>query len=115
MTAQDELRRLSGSYFIDGAYQKSTSGKRHDVIDPATEDVIGEIADCSGDEIDRVIAVANRAQRAWWAQSALARAEPMHAVATKMREMTPLLAEVRPREMAKPYEEVADEGGGGEG
>lgn len=109
MTAQDELRRLSGSYFIDGAYQESTSGKRHDVIDPATEDVIGEIADCSGDEIDRVIAVANRAQRAWWAQSALARAERMHEVATKMREMTPLLAEMMTREMGKPYKECADE------
>ena len=65
MTAQEELKRLSGSYFVDGAYQNSASGKGHDVIDPATEEVIGEIADCSEDEVNQVIAVANRAQRAW--------------------------------------------------
>ena len=111
MTAQDALRRLSGSYFIDGAYQKSTSGKGHDVIDPATEDVIGEIADCSGDEVDQVIAVANRAQKAWAAQTGRARAERMHEVATRMREMTPLLAEMLTREMGKPYKECADEVG----
>ena len=109
MTAQEELKRLSGSYFIDGAYRKSTSGKGHDVIDPATEDVIGEIADCSQDEVEQVIAVANRAQRAWAAETGLARAERMHEVAARMREMTPLLSEMLTREMGKPYKECADE------
>ena len=47
MTAIEELRRLSGSYYIDGGFSKSASGAGHDVIDPATEDPIGETADCS--------------------------------------------------------------------
>ena len=109
MTAQEELKRLSGSYFVDGAYQNSASGKGHDVIDPATEEVIGEIADCSEDEVNQVIAVANRAQAAWAAQTGLARAERMHEVATKMRGMTPVLSEMLTREMGKPYKECADE------
>ena len=53
MTAVAELRRLSGSYYIDGAFSKSTSGAGHDVIDPATEDPIGEIADCAQDEVEQ--------------------------------------------------------------
>ena len=76
MTAVSELARLSGTYFIDCVFEKSTSGAGHQVIDPATEEVIGEIADCSGEEVDRVIAVANRAQAAWAAQTGLARAAP---------------------------------------
>ncbi len=109
MTAVAELRRLSGNYFIDGAFEKSASGAGHDVIDPATEDTIGEIADCSLDEVEQAIAVANRAQRAWSAQPGLVRAERMHEVAAKMREMAPLFAEMLTREMGKPFKECADE------
>ena len=97
MTAVAELKRLSGSYFIDGAFQKSASGAGHDVIDPATEDAIGEIADCAQAEVDQVIAVANRAQRAWAAETGLARAERMHEVGAKMREMSPMFAEMLTR------------------
>ena len=82
MTAIEELRRLSGSYYIDGGFSKSASGAGHDVIDPATEDTIGEIADCSRDEVEQAIAVANRAQRAWWAETGLLRAERMGRVLT---------------------------------
>ena len=71
MTASEELRPLSGSYYIDGGFRKSASGAGHDVIDPATEDAIGEIADCSRDEVEQAIAVANRAQRAWSAETGL--------------------------------------------
>ena len=105
MTAIEELRRLSGSYYIDGGFRKSASGAGHDVIDPATEDAIGEIADCSRDEVEQAIAVANRAQRAWSAETGLARAERMHEAAARMREMAPLLAEMLTREMGKPYKE----------
>jgi betaine-aldehyde dehydrogenase len=109
MTAIAELKRLSGSCYIDGAFRKSASGVGHDVIDPATEDTIGEIADCAMDEVEQAIAVANRAQRAWWAETGLLRAERMHEVAAKMREMSPLLSEMLTREMGKPYKECADE------
>ena len=109
MTAVAELKRLSGNCYIDGAFRKSASGAGHDVVDPATEDTIGEIADCAMDEVEQAIAVANRAQRAWWAETALLRAERMHEVAVKMREMSPLLSEMLTREMGKPYKECADE------
>ena len=109
MTALDEFSKLSGSYFVNHEFRKSTSDASFDVIDPASEDVIGQIPDCTEDEVNHVIAVANAAQKKWAAQNGLTRAELMHEVAAKMREMTPILAEMLTREMGKPYKESADE------
>ncbi len=109
MTVIEEFTRLSGSYFINGQYQKSDGGASYDVVDPATEDVIGQVADCSETEVANVIEAANTAQRKWAAMNALTRAELMHEVAVKMRNMTPVLAEMLTREMGKPYKETADE------
>ena len=109
MTALDEFSNLSGSYFVNHEFRMSTSDGSFDVIDPASEDVIGQIPDCTEDEVNQVIATANVAQKMWAAQNGLTRAELMHEVAAKMREMTPILAEMLTREMGKPYKESADE------
>ena len=109
MTALDEFSNLSGSYFVNHEFRMSTSDASFDVIDPASEDVIGQIPDCTEDEVNQVIATANVAQKMWAAQNGLTRAELMHEVAAKMREMTPILAEMLTREMGKPYKESADE------
>ena len=105
----EEFSKLSGAYFINGQYQKSDSGTSYDVVDPATEDVIGQIADCNENEVGNVINAANAAQKKWASMNGLTRAELMHEVATKMRKMTPVLAEMLTREMGKPYKEAADE------
>jgi len=109
MTVIEEFARLSGSYFINGRYQKSDGGTSYDVVDPATEEVIGQIVDCNESEVTDVIDAANTAQKKWAAMNGLTRAELMHEVAIKMRDMTPVLAEMLTREMGKPYKETADE------
>jgi betaine-aldehyde dehydrogenase len=109
MTALDEFSKLSGSYFVNHEFRMSASDASLDVIDPASEDVIGQIPDCTEDEVNQVIAAANVAQKKWAAQNGLTRAELMHEVAAKMREMTPILAEMLTREMGKPYKESVDE------
>lgn len=109
MTVIEEFARLSGSYFINGQYQKSDVGTSYDVVDPATEEVIGQIVDCNESEVADVIDAANMAQKKWAAMNGLTRAELMHEVAIKMRDMTPVLAEMLTREMGKPYKETADE------
>lgn len=108
MTALDELSRLSGKLFMAGEFHASTA-ETLEVIDPATEEVIGRIPDCTEGEVDRVIAAANGAQGVWTAENALTRAERLHEAAQRMREMTPVLAEMMTREMGKPYKETADE------
>ncbi len=109
MTVLKELTQLSRTYFIEGQHRESTSQEILPAIDPATGEQIGEVADCTEAEVEAVIAAANRAQPAWWALSALDRAERLHEVAAAMRRLQPELAEMLTREMGKPYKETADE------
>ncbi len=109
MSAEEQFKRLSGKYFTNGEYKKSNGSALANVIEPATEDVLGSISDCTSDEVSNVIAASNEAQRKWKETNYLERADIMHEVATKMRELLPLQAEMLTREMGKPYKESADE------
>ena len=46
---------------IDGSLIPASSGRLYDNIDPATEEVLGQTADASADDMDRAIAAARRA------------------------------------------------------
>ncbi len=109
MSALQEFKSLSGGLFIDGAFRPSGSTVRSPVIDPATEDRIGEVADATAAEVDEAIAIARLAQRPWNATNMLTRAEALHAVSNEIRRLRPLIAEMMTREMGKPYKEAADE------
>ncbi len=54
-TTQGEVRLL-----IDGALTDASTGKTFDNINPATEDVLGVVADASYDDLDRAVAAARR-------------------------------------------------------
>ena len=53
---QGELRLL-----IDGKLVESSSGKTFDNINPATEEVLGPVADATREDMDAAIAAARRA------------------------------------------------------
>jgi acyl-CoA reductase-like NAD-dependent aldehyde dehydrogenase len=108
VSIQLALQELEQTVFIDGKYQRST-GRPFDILDPATEEIVGQGVNASLEEIESAIAIANRVQPSWWQLSALERAERLHEVATKMRELRPTLAELMTREMGKPYKESVDE------
>jgi aldehyde dehydrogenase (NAD+) len=55
-TVQGEVRML-----IDGELVEASSGKTFDNVDPATEEVLGPVADASADDMQRAIAAARRA------------------------------------------------------
>jgi aldehyde dehydrogenase (NAD+) len=55
-TVQGEVRML-----IDGELVEAASGKRFRNINPATEDVLGEVADAAADDMRRAISAARRA------------------------------------------------------
>src|SRR3954454_18682544 len=55
-TASGEVRML-----IDGELVEAASGKRFDNINPATEEVLGDVADASAEDMQRAIAAARRA------------------------------------------------------
>jgi acyl-CoA reductase-like NAD-dependent aldehyde dehydrogenase len=106
----EHLKRVSGAIYHNGEIVVSAGTSGLDVIDPATENRIGSLAETTDAERDEVIASANAAQRHWWrGVSGLDRAKALHKVADRIEAMKPLLAEALTREMGKPYKESVDE------
>src|SRR5271167_624319 len=109
MCAIAAFKRLSGHQRIGGGLVRSSGGTSIGVIDPATEQRIGEIADATPADIDQAVAVANAAQRAWRTVNYHRRAELLHEVSRRVMADRPLVAEMLTREMGKPYKESFDE------
>lgn len=108
--ALDRLRAASRCNYIDGALRPS-QGEAMAVIDPATEQAIGEFACATGSEIEQAVQTARIAQKQWWALSALDRAVALHDVAQRMRDSSRLVGEALTREMGKPFREACWEAG----
>lgn len=109
MTALDDFARLSGKLFLDGALVSSRSTSTFDVIEPATEDRIGVIADATDGEVDQAIDLADIARRKWCAQDTRTRATTLHEVAATLRRNKEAYAECLTREEGKPFKESVDE------
>ena len=109
MSVQEAFSQFSHKAIIDGNLDHCSDGQVISVTDPATEAENGRLVPANAAQIDRAVEVANRAQKQWAKTNALTRAEVLHEVARRLREMRPLLAEALTREMGKPYKESADE------
>jgi acyl-CoA reductase-like NAD-dependent aldehyde dehydrogenase len=101
-------KSLSRRIYVDGAYAVS-EGPAYPVINPAAEEVIGEIAETTEREIEAAIDLAAIAQKKWWALSGAERADIMHEVTRATKGMTAPLAESLTREQGKTYKEAMDE------
>src|SRR6202453_5094160 len=110
MGATAAFARLSGHQRIEGQLVRA-GGASIAVIDPATEDLIGEISEADPGDIAHSVAAANAAQRSWRGVNHHRRAELLHEVARRMIADRPLVAEMLTREMGKPYKESFDEVG----
>ena len=101
-------RELSRKHFINGRFVDA-AGPAYPVVNPATEDEIGAIAETTETEIETAIGFAALAQKKWWALSGAERADLMHEVTRTTRAMAPPLAESLTREQGKTYKEAMDE------
>lgn len=109
MSISSLLAQLSGHHLIAGERVRGTGSERQAVIDPATEESIGEIVDATHAEVEHAVRTANAAQRAWRKVNYHRRAELLHEAAHAMRAARPVVAELLTREMGKPFKESADE------
>jgi betaine-aldehyde dehydrogenase len=109
MSVVDDFRFLSGKIYVDGGFVASRATQHFDVIDPATEDAIGQIADTTDAEVDNAIAIAATARKAWQAMDSRSRAVILHDIAADMRRSKLRYAEYLTREEGKPFKESADE------
>lgn len=64
----------------------------YDVEDPCTGNVLTQVPDCSGEDVDRVVTTAHAAQREWALRTPRQRATALRALATLMRDHTEELA-----------------------
>ncbi|MFA6003857.1 MAG: aldehyde dehydrogenase family protein [Elusimicrobiota bacterium] len=83
--------------------------KKIAVINPATEEVVGEIPEQGPRAVAAAVARARSAQPGWHQTPAANKAELLHRIARGLREKTEVLAEVMTREGGKPWRENRDE------
>lgn len=100
---------LSGKIFVNGQYVDSMANDRMDILDPATEECIGQIADAADSEIDAATDAALQAGKAWNAIDMRSRAVVLHEIAAVMRRDKAIYAEILTREEGKPFKESLDE------
>lgn len=95
--------------YIDGQWCDALSGKRLGVINPATEEVIAEVAFGGREETRRAIAAAHTAMQSWMKTTAYDRAKVLKRTADLMRERVDTLARTLTSEQGKPLAEARGE------
>jgi succinate-semialdehyde dehydrogenase/glutarate-semialdehyde dehydrogenase len=91
--------------YIDGKWTEAESGKTLGVINPATEEVIAEIAYGGRKEVRRALEAAQRAMTDWMKRSAWDRAKVLKKTAELMRERLDAIARTLTLEQGKPLAE----------
>ena len=94
---------------IDGVWTPSADGRRMDVIDPATEEIIDAVPIATPADLDRALAAADRAWRAWRDVDAWTRSATIRRVAWVIRERAESIAAILTAEQGKPLAEARGE------
>ena len=98
--------QLRGSLYIDGQWCEAASGKTIDVVNPATEEVVCQVASCGRSETERAIAAASKAFPAWSATTPYEREEPLRRTGGIIRERLDEIARAITLENGKPLAEA---------
>jgi len=98
--------------FIDGKWQKSEKGETYDVINPATEEVLGKASKASENDVNKALKSAEKGLEIWRKTPPWERAKIIRKIADLMRERTDVLAKWLTLEVGKPLVEAAGEVGG---
>src|SRR5437588_1576998 len=100
-TATASLKRM----FIDGKWCEADNGRTLGVINPATEEVITEVAYGGRAEARRALEAAGRALPGWMKKTAWERAKVLKKTAELMRERADAIARTLTLEQGKPLAE----------
>ncbi|PQZ67681.1 aldehyde dehydrogenase [Achromobacter sp. MYb9] len=87
--------------YIDGAFRTARSDASISVLNPATEEVIGQVPDSTNEDIDDAVGAARRAQPSWEKRPAIERAGYLKAVAAGIRSKAGQLAQIISQEQGK--------------
>ncbi|WP_059170849.1 aldehyde dehydrogenase family protein [Bacillus sp. FJAT-27445] len=95
--------------YIAGEWIPSATGCYTKNVNPATGEILGEVAQSSSEDIDRAVASAKRAQKKWRLVPAPERAEILYEVARILKEKKEQLAQILTSEMGKVIAEARGE------
>ncbi|MDE2474126.1 MAG: aldehyde dehydrogenase family protein, partial [Alphaproteobacteria bacterium] len=109
MLKLDNNSLLRDAAFIDGAWRGSTSGGRFTVKNPATGEVIAEVADLGPEEVREAIRAAHKAFPGWRSKTAKERAAVMRRWYELMMAAQEDLAQLMTAEQGKPLAESRGE------
>ncbi|MFO0936097.1 MAG: aldehyde dehydrogenase family protein [Gemmataceae bacterium] len=107
MTAELPIKHRQN--FIDGKWEDSLSGKTLGVTNPATEEVLADVAFGGRDDCRKAIAAAAKAMPSWMKLTAYDRAKVLKKTADLMRERADALARTLTMEQGKPVVEAKAE------
>ena len=89
-------------HYIDGAWVESDGGKRHEVIDPSTEQPVSEITLGSAGDADKAVAAARRAFDSYSQTSVADRVALLGRIIDEYKKRMPDLAKATSEEMGAP-------------
>ena len=97
--------------FIDGKWQKAEKNETYDVINPATEEVIGKASKASPADVEKALKSAEKGLKVWRNTAPWQRSYIITKIADLMREKKDLLAKWLTLEVGKPLQEGVGEVG----
>ena len=98
--------------FIDGKWQQAEKKETYDVINPATEEVIGKASKASSVDVEKALKSAEKGLKVWRNTPPWQRSYIIRKIADLMREKKEILAKWLTLEVGKPLAEGVGEVGG---
>ena len=78
--------------FIDGKWQKSSSGETYDVINPATEEIIGKASKANSEDIQKALKSAEKGLKIWRNTSPWERSKIIRKISELMKQRVDVLS-----------------------
>ena len=95
--------------FINGKWQKSVSGETYDVINPATEELIGKASKANLKDIDLALHSSNKGFKVWKNTPPWERSKIIRKISELIRKKKEKLAQWLTLEVGKPIKESITE------
>lgn len=114
MTVQDALLAVDRTYppvrmYINGDWTDGSSGRATPVVNPATEETLGEVPLASIADLDLALAAAERGFRVWRATPVAERTAILHRAADLLVERSAAIGRIMTLEQGKPLPEAIGE------
>ena len=93
--------------FIDGKWSPSSNSETYEVINPATEEILGKASKASSEDVDRALKSAEKGLKVWKKTTPWNRSYILRKIADRMREKKDVLAKWMTLENGKPLAAVS--------